>query len=292
LRLLAPAGPKYVYASPQFWTPFHADPHTDFMSYAEAQPLDDGDDEHPVTLAGAASDRPIVLLLDELQWLPELTVGVSQPTTSWQRNWVKFIERHCMLEAEALGTAHGTIAAYWCSLSGRPQRNRGVRVVGGASEFSIAQPVLSQTAEDLVRWTKYDDARRTPPAQPSVELTPEGVRISGTGWPGIVKMFDATPGDRYLVRTNDSMTRDGDLLYVGTWQQPEVRSLSGGSSSGIPAPLIPQRWFPRDRAFVATAPQVRVLVYSEAPSTDFMISSLAIYRLQPLPSASQRPGLE
>jgi hypothetical protein len=105
-------------------------------------------------------------------------------------------------------------------------------------------------------------------------------------------MFDATPGDRYLVRTNDSMTRDGDLLYVGTWQQPEVRSLSGGSSSGIPAPLIPQRWFPRDRAFVATAPQVRVLVYSEAPSTDFMISSLAIYRLQPLPSASQRPGLE
>ena len=109
---------------------------------------------------------------------------------------------------------------------------------------------------------------------------------------GIVKMFDATPGDRYLVRTQDSMTRDGDLLYVGTWQQPEVRSLSGASSSGIPAPLIPQQWFPRDRAFVATAPQVRVLVYSEAPSTDFMISSLAIYRLQPAPPTLQRPGLE
>ena len=76
------------------------------------------------------------------------------------------------------------------------------------------------------------------------------------------------------------MTRDGDLLYLGTWQQPQVRSLSGASSSGIGAPLLSSRWFPRDRAFIATAPQVRVLVYSEAPSTDFVISSLEIVRLR------------
>ena len=31
------------------------------------------------------------------------------------------------------------------------------------------------------------------------------------------------------------------------------------------------------------APQVRVLVYSEAPSTDFLISSLDIVRLRPAP---------
>ena len=95
-------------------------------------------------------------------------------------------------------------------------------------------------------------------------------------------MFEATPGNRYLVRIQDSMTRDGDLLYLGTWQQPQVRSLSGASSSGIPAQLIAQPWFPHDRAFIATAPQVRVLVYSEAPSTDFTISSLEILRLHPV----------
>jgi hypothetical protein len=65
------------------------------------------------------------------------------------------------------------------------------------------------------------------------------------------------------------------------WQQPQVRSLAGASSSGIPAPLIDARWFPRDRAFRATSSSVRVLVYSEAPETDFVISSLDIYRLVP-----------
>ncbi|HET9831809.1 MAG TPA: glycosyltransferase family 39 protein [Vicinamibacterales bacterium] len=280
LRVLMPAGSKYVYASPQFWTPFHAEPGTDFLSYAEAQPLDESAGQS-VVLAGAASDRAIVLLIDEFQWLPELTNGVSQPTTSWQKDWVKFVENHCALEAEALGTAHGTIAAYSCVLSGKPQPPPVVRVVGATTDYAAREPVLSQSAQDLARWTKYDDPRRPATATPSVDLTPEGLRISGTGWPGIVKMFDATPGNRYLVRTQEAMTRDGDLLYLGTWQQPQVRSLAGGSSSGIGAPFVAPRWFPHERAFAATAPQVRVLIYSEAPSTDFVISSLDILRLQP-----------
>jgi 4-amino-4-deoxy-L-arabinose transferase-like glycosyltransferase len=278
LRMLAPAGAKSVFASPQFWTPFHADADTDFLSYAEAQPIESGE-EHTLTLAGAAPDRPIVLLVDELQWLPELTAGVSQPTTSWQRAWVKFIEQNCALEAEALGTAHGTIAAYRCSLNEKPSLDSGVRLIGGATEFEMAKPALPDV-EDLALWPKYDDARRTSTAQPSVASTPMGVRISGTGWPGIVKMFNATPGDRYLVRTTTSDTRAGDLLYLGTWQQPQVLSLSGASSSGIPAALISQPWFPHERAFVATTPQVRMVIYSEAPSTDFVITSLEIDRLQ------------
>ena len=81
------------------------------------------------------------------------------------------------------------------------------------------------------------------------------------------------------------------LLYLGTWQQPRVRSLSGASSSGIPAPLIAQRWFPRERAFIADAPQVRMLVYSEAPSTDFVISSLDVLRLQPAPARTARAAV-
>jgi hypothetical protein len=99
-------------------------------------------------------------------------------------------------------------------------------------------------------------------------------------------MFDASPGERYLVRTQTAHTRDGDLLYLGMWQQPQVRSLAGASSSGIPAPLIAQSWFPRSRAFVATAPQVRMLLYSEAPETDFTVSSLDVYRLRPVSPVS------
>ena len=99
-------------------------------------------------------------------------------------------------------------------------------------------------------------------------------------------MFAAEPGTRYLVRANTRGTRAGDLLYLGTWKQRQVQSLSGASSSGIPAALIPEPWFPHDRAFIATAPQVQVLVYSEAPATDFVIGSLDVFRLTPKRVAS------
>jgi 4-amino-4-deoxy-L-arabinose transferase-like glycosyltransferase len=286
LRRLAPAGAKYVYASPMFWTPFHDEPGTTFYSYAEAQPVDR---EGVVSLNGVGDDKPIVLLVDELQWLPELTLPSGlfdpstvdlQPATPWQRDWVEFIERRCALGGVAYGTAHGTIAEFECGLRDKPHIEI-ARIVGGDVEYQPGARVLSQTAEQLAGWTKYDDPRRIPITQPSVTLTAGGLRISGTGWPGIVTMFDATPGDPYLVRTKTSMTRYGDLLYLGTWQQPQVRSLSGASSSGIPAPLMSPPWFPGDRAFIATAPKVRVLVYSEAGTTDFSISSLDIVRLTP-----------
>ena len=281
LRALVGARGQFdIYASPQFWVPFHDQPGISFYSYAEAQPIErDG----IVTLAGASRERPIFLLVDELQWLPELTTGLSQPTTSWQRDWQTFIERKCVLGAVAYGTAHGTIAGYVCGLTGAPRFEGRERIVGADADYVAGDSVLKQDAPQLASWTKYDDPRRTSTARPSVALTADGVKISGTGWPGIVKMFDAVAGEKYLVRTTTSMTRDGDLLYLGTWQQPQVRSLSNASSSGIPAPLIAAPWFPRDRAFIATAPQVRVLVYSEAPSTDFTISSLEILKLREVP---------
>jgi hypothetical protein len=277
LEALTPAGAKYLFASPQFWTPFHGEPGTTFRAFTAGQPHAVGG---AMLLADAADDKPIVLLVDEVQWLPELTHGISGAATSWQQDWVSFIETRCVLDGFALGTAHGTIAAYVCGLARRPQARR-ARIIGGADELIAGGALLQAGPADLARWAKYDDPRRTAAAQPSVALVADGVRISGTGWPGILKMFDATPGQKYIVRTTTSMTRDGDLLYLGTWQQPQVRSLSGASSSGIPAPLIAQPWFPRDRAFMATAPQVRVLVYSEAPSTDFRISSLQIAPLRP-----------
>jgi 4-amino-4-deoxy-L-arabinose transferase-like glycosyltransferase len=278
LRTLVPSGPKYLYASPQFWTPFHADAGTRFYSYTAAQPVDA---DLTTTIAGAGDDRPIFLIVDEFQWLPEL-IGVSSSTAEWQRGWIAFIEHRCALDAVALGTAHGTLALYRCALAaGAPATASAPRILGGSTEYRIGEVVMSQRSTDLARWSRYDDPRRTSAGHPDVHATKTGLRISGTGWPGIVKTVTATAGESYLVRTTTSQTRDGDLLYLGTWQQSQVRSLSGASSSGIPAALGAPAWFPRDRAFRATAPGVRVLVYSEAPETNFEISSLDMYRLVP-----------
>jgi hypothetical protein len=192
----------------------------------------------------------------------------------------------------APGTAHGTLAAYRCGLSAaittRPDPSP-VRIVGGDEVYALGGIVLSQTAADLAQWTRYDDPRRTAAAHPEVRLEDHDVRISGTGWPGIIKMFDAEPGQKYLVRTMTRNTRDGDLLYLGTWRQRQLQSLSGASSSGIPAALGVPSWFPSDRAFIATAPQVQVLVYSEAAATDFAIASLDVFRLTPRAAAPPTP---
>jgi 4-amino-4-deoxy-L-arabinose transferase-like glycosyltransferase len=274
LRALVPGGPKYVFASPQFWTTFHAEPGTTFYSYTAGYPAPDASS---ATVPGVADDRSIVLVVDEYQWLSELT-GVSSSSTEWQRSWIAFIERRCVLDGVALGTAHGTLAAYRCALGAAPAGGR-PRLIGGATEYRIGDLVMNQGAADLVQWPRYADPRRTASQNPDVRLTAEGVRVSGTGWPGIVRMLPAAPGENYLVTAATHGTRDGDLLYIGTWQQPQVLSLSGASSSGIPGPLVAPRWFPHERAFRATAAAVRVLVYSEAPETDFVISSLQIHRL-------------
>ncbi len=280
LRVLVPAGPKYLFASPHFWPPFHDESSTTFYSYAAAHPVASG---AAATLAGVADDRPIYLVVDESQWLPVLTETASQMTTEWQQAWVQFIERKCSLDALALGTAYGTLALYQCALGGNaPPAPAAPRIVGGATEYVVGDLALAQTAEDLARWARYEDPRRSAASRPEVRLTNQGLRISGTGWPGIVKMFNADPGQKYLLRMATANTRDADILYLGTWQRPEVQSLAGASSAGIPAPLLRQPWFPHDRAFIATAPQVRMLVYSEAPTTDFAIASLDVFRLMPL----------
>lgn len=275
LQAIVPAGPKYVFGSPQFWTPFRAQAGVTFYSFAASQP---SESEGATLLPGVDGDRPIVLVIDEDQWLPEL-VGVSSSSAEWQQTWIAFIERHCALSAAALGTAHGTIAAYECRLGAKPPIDA-PRLVGGDTTYVVGPPVLKQSADDLSKWTHYEDPRRTPTQQPIVRLTADGLAIAGTGWPGIVKTFEATPGDAYLVRTAVERTRDGDLLYLGMWQQPQVLSLGGAAAAGIPAPLHLPPWFPSDRAFRATAAGVRLLVYSEAPATDFVISSLSVHRLQ------------
>lgn len=276
LNALVPGGPKYVFASPQFWTPFHDQPGTRFYSYAAAQPLPSGSG---FSLAGVQDDRPIFLIVDEYEWLPEL-IGVTSSTPAWQQNWIAFIEQRCSQPAVALGTAHGTLGLYQCNLSGAPPSQTGApRIVGGSADYQPAEVVLRCASSDLARWNRYHDPRSHGGSSAGVKQIGDSLQISGAGWPGIVKMVAATPGEAYLVRTRTRNTRDGDLLYMGTWRQPQVLSLSGASSAGIAAPLLAPSWFPRERAFRATAPDVRFLVYSEAPDTDFTISSLEVSRL-------------
>jgi 4-amino-4-deoxy-L-arabinose transferase-like glycosyltransferase len=280
LRALVPAGRKYLFASPQFWTSFQADPETRFYSYAAAQPISSAG---RTVLSTVSADRPIFLIVDELQWLPELGSPISQSTTAWQQDWIAFIEHHCALDGTALGTAHGTLALYRCALADKPP-GRPERLVGGNVAYELGARVWTQTAEELASWPRYQDPRQTPAGRPEVRLGSLGLRISGSGWPGIVTTFKATPGERYLVRTATTNTRDGDLLYLGTWERPEVLSLGGASSAGIVAQLIKQSWFPHDRAFAATSSSVRITVYSEAPETDFEIVSFDVYRLEPVKS--------
>src|SRR5262249_2954779 len=143
-------------------------------------------------LDGADEGHPIVLVIDEYQWLPEL-VGLTSSTTEWQQTWIAFIEQHCALNAVALGTAHGTLAAYACNLAAKPSM-AAPRLVGGQTTYETGPAVLRQTPDYLAQWKRYDDPRRTAGQEPEVKLTTDGLEVAGTGWPGIQKIFAATPG--------------------------------------------------------------------------------------------------
>ena len=259
LRALVPAATTPIYGSPHFWLPFHAEPGTRFISY--------------VLFAGPPQRRGY-LLVDESQWLPEL----AAQTRGAARAWVDFIQHDCALDALALGTAYGTIAAYACDRD-RPPRVEAPRIVGDGMAYRVGELVSDFGPADLLKWRRYTDPRRGSNDSPIVELVPGGVRIAGTGRPGIVTDYAVTPGDAYLVRVVATSARDGDLLYLGTWRSPQVLSLGRASSAGMPTPIAHPPWFPGDRAFIATAPHVQILIYSEAPSTDFTVSSVRIYRL-------------
>ena len=184
LRAIVPAGPKYVFASPQFWTPFHAEPGTTFYSYAAAQPLEAGT---VMTLAGAADDRPIVLVVDEYQWLPEL-VGVSSTSTAWQRAWISLHRAALFARGVALGTAHGTLAAYRCGLASAPQQAASApRIVGGATDLSRSANHWRATRPQIWRNGRATTIRAGPPrgirtfARPtkdSASAAPDGLASS------------------------------------------------------------------------------------------------------------------
>jgi 4-amino-4-deoxy-L-arabinose transferase-like glycosyltransferase len=261
VRAMVLPGVRHIYGSPHFWAAVHGDETGSLTSYAL------GPD-------GLPSSEPAYLLVDEAQWLPDMMAAGHE---SFARAWVDVIERRCALDSVALGTTYGTIAGYRC---GEHRAAAPVRILGGATTYRIGEVVNHWSAKQLAAWPRYADPRRRPGDRPDVSLSGGDLRISGTGWPGIDIDYPATVGDAYLVRASVRNARDGDLLYLGTWKQPQVLSLSGGSSAGMPTPLAHEPWFPADRAFIATAPRVQIAIYSEAPRTDFTVAGVDIYRLR------------
>jgi len=282
LHTLVPAGEKLLVASPHFWIPFAGDPSVRFMSYTGTQP-------DALHLPAATHERPTFLVVDETQWLADLRSTATETTGGWRNLWTDYIGARCALQAVAIATAYGNMALYRCE-DKTPPAVAEIRLVGGTA---IVTPTSDRTVygpAELADWSTYvDDRRRSSRTEPSVHRQHAGVRLSGGNWPGIERYVDVVPGERYLVTFDVDHARDRDLLYIGRWERPEVLSLSGASAAGIAVPLAMPGWFPSMRGFIATAPRVRLLVYSEAPETDLLLRELTLTRLrQAEPEGAQR----
>src|SRR5207237_5858026 len=117
-----------IYGSPHFWLPFHADPDTRFTSYALGPDV-------------VNFDRPVYLLVDESQWIADLT---SSAASAAVRAWPRLIARSCAVDAIALGTAYGTIALYRCD-SAFPPHPQTPRIVGDGTSYRIGELVSDFT---------------------------------------------------------------------------------------------------------------------------------------------------
>jgi 4-amino-4-deoxy-L-arabinose transferase-like glycosyltransferase len=273
IRTLVPPGPKLLVASPHFWVPYATESDVTFVSYAGMQVTD------ALHLARATSDRPTYLVVDETQWLTDLTPTATESTVPWRDRWVDYIHDRCRLEAVAVGTAYGNLALYRCETA--DHTTAPVRIVGGAATLATTADRRVEGPRELARWSDHVDPRprRRAGADAVVDRRPDAVHLAGGNWPGIERYIDVVEGAQYLVTYDMDHPRPGDLLYIGRWERPEVLSLSGASAAGIAVPLAVPGWFPAMRGFIATAPRVRMLVYSEAEKTDLVVRQLAVTRL-------------
>ena len=271
---LVPDGPKYVYAAPQFWIPFAEQAGVEFFSHAAPAPAGHAGHMWPEWASGP---RPLFLVLDERQWEPELVSPAGDPR--WQQAWVTFIEAQCRLRGYAPGTAYGTLAAYECGRDAKPAA-RPILLASDTTTYQIGQPILSNGPGELKAWQPHRDPRPEGAAS-RLDAGAEGVRVSGPKWPGLERTIAVTPGAAYLLTARVRTTSPQDLIYVGRWSPPEVTSLSGGSSGGIVEPAARPPWFPDGHAFIASAPAVRVLFYSEQPDAAFTVENVELATLMP-----------
>ena len=152
------------------------------------------------------------------------------------------IRHHRSVSLRSRGAAGGADAAH--------HRRRHV-------EYALGDRGRAQAAE----LRRLDGAttipRGSPGDAPSVSTTADGLRIAGTGWPGITKMITGDAGGAYLVRVNASGRATAICCISAPGSSRRCGRSAGASSAGMATPLAHDPWFPGDRAFIATAPRVQ-----------------------------------
>jgi 4-amino-4-deoxy-L-arabinose transferase-like glycosyltransferase len=86
IRALVSEGPKDVFASPNFWTPFHDATGVRFVSYTGATPTAAGE---RIRLDGFGNGRPIFLLIDESEWRAVVTDPQFGYSADWRQAWTR-----------------------------------------------------------------------------------------------------------------------------------------------------------------------------------------------------------
>jgi len=154
-----------------------------FYSYAASWPIGS---TSTTTLAGVSGDRPIFLIVDEYQWLQELTGMTSSTSDGSGRGWISSSVDACST-ASRMGPR--TARSRCFAAARRRRRPPGRRASSAAPDsYSMAERVLNQGVADLAHWPRYQDPRTTAGARPEVRPPENGLRIEGSGWPGIVKL--------------------------------------------------------------------------------------------------------
>jgi 4-amino-4-deoxy-L-arabinose transferase-like glycosyltransferase len=279
VELLVPPGPKDVFASPNLWVPFHADPGVTFVAYTGATPRQH---DSGYALDGFGRGRPIYLLVDESEWKTVATDPAGGYTQEWREAWAGYITNQCAVRGIAYGSAYGNLVSYECSNEQRPVASEPF-IAGDEQRYRLGPPVWAPDDEELAALPRYEDPRRTAAAPPAiVEVVDDAVRIAGSEWPGIETHLQVTPGQSYVLLADAEGAVPGDIAFLGRWDAPQVTTLFGAGSAGFFLPLAETTWFPGDRAFVATAPHVWLRIYSEAPHADFRLRSIALHTLEPI----------
>ena len=277
VEVLVPPGPKDVFASPNLWVPFHADPGVTFVAYTGATPRRH---DHGFTLDGFGHGRPIYLLVDESEWKTVATDPAGGYTPEWRESWAGYISHQCAMRGIAYGSAYGNLVSYECSNEQRPGASEPI-IAGDGQRYRLGAPVWAPTGDELAALPRYVDPRRSDGAPSAVvEAVDDAVHIAGREWPGIETHLQVTPGQAYVLLADAEGAQPGDIAFLGRWDAPQVTTLFGAGTAGFFLPLAEARWFPGDRAFIATAPQVWLRIYSEAPHADFRLRSIALHTLE------------
>jgi 4-amino-4-deoxy-L-arabinose transferase-like glycosyltransferase len=263
---LVPPGAKYLVASPTFWLPFYDQPEVRFVSYTGAGPYDTNDPAilatKPKSLFDFPDDRPLYLLIDEVEWRAVLNDQTYD--RFWREMWISYIRSACAPVRVAFETSHGALTVYrcWPDRQKRPTRlEYSVRL----REYVPGAVAWTATAEDMLQWRPY---------RPDTRVGSEGdtVRVTAARGGGIYADVPVEPGMLYLLRAEAEGVQLSDLMAVH-----EIGA-NGAPVRSRWLKLVSNDWFPTGMVVQPTTSSLQVYLYSETP-TDFRVRRVELVRL-------------